>query len=232
MKKLIIASILALSGIASSQAADFFDTSRPDNLFNLGVRVGMNTATRNIKNDVFDVWNSNTWGTGFDAGIVADINFRDYISIQPGIFYESRSNKYTYIYTNAVSQDGPTYVSQFGKDRSYTLQIPILCSIHFNLCDNIRWNVEAGPYFHIFLKNKVEGDLVYPVYKAQNATPTGLSAVKPSSFDFGIKLGTSIKFLDHYLVGVHYLAGCLHPWKDGAIGGRNKAWTFTLGYDF
>lgn len=231
-KSLLLATLLMSVMTFSMSAADFFDKSNPENLFNLGVRVGMNTSTRNIDNDVFDAWNSNTWGTGFDAGIIADLNFKDYISVQPGLFFQSRSNKYSYITTTAVTEEGTFYMNQFGKDRSYSLIIPIMCAVHFNLSDNIRWNVEAGPYFDIILKNSISNNILYPIYNAPNATPAKYSAANPSKFDFGLKMGTSIKFLDHYLVGVHYMAGCLHPWQEGKLGGRNKAWTFTIGYDF
>lgn len=230
-KSLILSVALAAISSLSASAQEFFDTSNPENLFNLGVRVGINTATRNINNDVFDAWSSNTWGIGFDAGVVADINFKDYISVQPGLFFESRSNKFTYCSTKAVTEAGTELMTQFGKDRSYNLMIPIMCSVHFNIAKNVRWNVEAGPYFDIILKNSLSNNILYPVYGAPNSLPSGFNAATPSKFDFGFKFGTSIKVYGHYLFGIHYEAGCLKPWKDSSIGGRNKAWTFTIGYD-
>lgn len=44
-------------------------------------------------------------------------------------------------------------------------------------------------------------------------------------------MGTGIQVLDHYYLGVHYEAGCTKVWKH-SLAGRNKAWTFTIGYDF
>lgn len=231
-RKLISALAIAAIAIPPSKAAKFFDTSAPESLFEVGVRLGVNTSNRSLDKNIFDVWNINAWGAGVNIGAVADINFRDYISIQPGIFFESRASKYTYVNTESVTETGPLTLTQYGKDRSYNFTIPILCSVHFNVSNDIRWNVEAGPYFQIIMKNKVNGSFSYPLYRAENAIPAGYTAANASNFDFGFKFGSSLKFKSHYLVGIHYEAGCLHPWKEKALGGSNKAWVFSLGYDF
>lgn len=214
-------------------AKKFFDSSSADNLFNIGVRFGINTSNRNIKGSVYDVWNNSAWGTGIDAGVVADINFRDWISIQPGFFYESRSGKYTYINVDDYDADGvPIDYVQYGRDRSYNFTVPILAAVHLNIADNIRWNLEFGPYLQFSLKNSVSGKFSYPVYSKPGSLPVDYLPVKSSKFDFGFKMGTSITMLNHYVVGVHYEAGVLNTWNESCLGGRRKAWVFSIGYDF
>ncbi len=218
---------------SAAWSADFFDTSAPESLIDLGVRFGVNTSNRNLNKEVFNVWNLNSWGTGIDAGVVVDINFRNYFSIQPGLFYESRSGKYSYVNVAGYNEEGEAeYMTQYGRDRSYNFVIPIMAAFHFNLSDDIRWNVEAGPYLQIRLKNSVNGDFYYPVYTNPAANPTDYVAIKCTKGDFGLKFGTGLKILDHYVVAVHYEAGWLKPWSDSRLGGRNKAWVFSLGYDF
>lgn len=232
MRKSIITFCLAMASTASLPAADFFNTGAPDNLFNIGLRAGVNTTNVTINKDVFDTWSSNAWGVGGNVGVVADINFRDYISVQPGFFFETRSSKYTYISRTSISTEGTEYLSQFGNIHAYNFTIPILGCVHFNLSDDIRWNVEFGPYFQIVLKNKVSGQINYPLYSASDALPQNYARTTPTKFDFGFKIGSSLKVLDHYLVGFHYEAGCLKPWDNGSLGGRRKGWVFSLGYDF
>lgn len=223
--------ILATVFAGTAGAADFFDKSAPENLFNLGVRLGVNTSNKNVNKNVFDTWNCNSWGTGIDVGVVADLNFRNWLSIQPGFFYESRSGKYSYISTSSLALDGPEYFAQYGRLRSYNFTVPILCSVHFNISDDVRWNVEAGPYLQFILKNSVSGDFSFPIYGENSALPITYSPINPSKFDFGLKFGSSLKILNHYLVGIHYEAGWLKPWKNANIGGRNKCWVFSIGYD-
>lgn len=232
---------LAFGTLFPASASDFFNSGNPANLFNLGVRLGVNTSNKNIDNMVFDTWNTNSWGTGVDVGVVADINFKDFISVQPGIFFESRSGKYSYVSQAKVvsvpAEGGDTehsiqYLTQFGNMRSYNFIIPIMGCVHFNLSNDIRWNVEFGPYFQIVLKNNIKGNVKYPLYSGADPMPISYAEVVPTKFDFGLKFGTSLKVLDHYVVGVHYEAGCLKPWTNSQLGGRRKAWVFSLGYDF
>lgn len=235
MRKIFTFIAACVIGLATgnSYAKDFFDTSTPDDLMNLGVRFGVNTSNRNVNKDVFNVWNCNSWGTGIDVGIVAELNFRDWFSIEPGLFFESRSGKYTYINTYGYAEDQSQILySQFGHDRSYSFLIPIMALCHFNVSNDIRWNLEFGPYFQVVLKNKVNGDFVVPVYNSINGLPVGYQGVNSSKTDFGFKMGSSLEILHHYLVGIHYEAGVLKPWEDGKLGGRRKAWVFSIGYNF
>ena len=219
-------------GALPARGADFFDTSHPASLLDLGVRLGVNTSTRNLNNDVFNVWNNNAWGTGVDVGVVADINFRDFFSVQPGIFFESRSGKYSYVNVDGYDDEGaPELMMQFGHSRSYNFTIPVMASFHFNVTDGLRWTVDAGPYLQFGLKNTIDGECYYPVYMNPQGTPVGYEAVKARKSDFGMRFGTALEVLGHYTVGVHYNAGWLHPWSEKSLGGRNKTWVFSIGYN-
>ena len=230
MKKILLS--IALCGAAlTASAQEFFSTEDPDDLFNIGVRVGVNTSNRTIATPMASIWNVNSWGTGFDAGVVADINFKDYISIQPGFFYESRSGSFAY-QGSAYSATGDPFVfTQVGKGREYLFTIPIVGSLHFNILDELRWNVDFGPYFQFKLRSTFDQKFAYP-----EATITGgieyFNDVKTSRCDVGLKMGTGLDIYEHYYIGVHYLAGLCHPWNPGKLGGHNKEWLFTIGYNF
>lgn len=226
MKKILASMALALFASAPAFADDFFSTDDPDQLFNVGVRVGLNTSNRTVSGSMAGVWNQNSWGTGFDAGFVADINIKNYISIQPGFFYESRSGAFAY---ESPSYGGSNLV-QFGKGREYLFSVPIVGSLHFNVLDDLRWNVDFGPYFQFKLKSTFDHKFEYPY--AYDGGIVYLDNVKTSRVDVGLKMGMGLELFKHYSVNVHYLAGLCNPWYPGELGGHNKAWLFTLGYTF
>ncbi|MCM1437216.1 MAG: PorT family protein [Prevotella sp.] len=219
----------------NAKGADFIDTSIPDEPFNLGVRIGINTSNRTLNKDIFDRWNKNSWGTGFDLGVVADINIRNYIALQPGLFFQTRSGDFTYV--NSVTstaaalparvQSVKSEMVQYGHCRSYSFYIPVLCSVRFNLSDDVRWSVDLGPYMAFTLKN----DFDKAMYIPDTLNPQ-FHEVKPAGVDVGAKMGMGLNIKEHYYIGIHYLAGGLSPWKDSNLGGKNKAWSFTVGYDF
>ncbi len=219
----------AVSSISAS-ASDFLSTETPEKLLGFGARIGINTSNVTMRDKIFPDYNVNSWGTGFDAGIVADINIRDYIAVQPGFFFQSRTGNYFY-----ADSDLPDYANidnsvQAGHIRAYRFYIPIVASLRFNITEGLRWNVDFGPYVSTNLHSN-EGSRIYYDYYEPDGTlvynPMRLSAV-----EFGFKMGTGFRILRHYTVGVHYLAGLTHPWKEGYAGGSSKCWTFTIGYDF
>ena len=125
MKKLFLSLAMALAGILPAASQEFFSTDEPAQLFNLGVRVGLNTSNRTITGMTASVWNHNSWGVGFDAGFVADINLKNFISLQPGFFYETRSGAFAYqntLYAGEVH----TTKTQVGKGREYLFTVPIV----------------------------------------------------------------------------------------------------------
>lgn len=237
-KTLLIAICLAPIAFTAS-AQKFFDNSPGDKLISFGVRIGVNTSDNTIKEDAFNLWNKNSWGTGFDAGVVADINLRNYISIQPGIFFQSRSGDYTYAsryWVPVIGEDGQTKneaedVIQYGHTRNYNLYVPVMASVRFNIGSKVRWMVDFGPYFNFKLGSSGNASLYDLVYR-DDEFALKETEIERRGFDFGIKMGTGFKFFSHYYVGIHYMGGTMSPWKNAGLGGRNKAWTFTAGYDF
>lgn len=222
--KAFFISILCFASALTCTAADFFSTEKPDQFMNLGVRVGLNTSNITASGKVFNGYNVNSWGLGFNAGIIADINIRDYIAVQPGFFYESRSGNFAY---QQVGTEG-TADYQLGHLRSYHFTVPILASMRFNISDDVRWIVDFGPYVSFKLKSN------YDPISFSSYEPDGLVTAKSADMakaDFGFKMGTGIKIRGHWYFGIHYSAGALHAWKQSYMKGHNKSWDFTIGFD-
>ena len=224
----VIALAALVFGAPAARAISILDTAPADDLFTLGVRVGLNTSNRTINKDVFNVWNQNSWGTGFTAGAVCDIWLRNYISIQPGVFFESRSGKFSYI--GDWGQNAADTDVQVGKMRNYNLTVPVLASLHLRVGSLLRWDVELGPF--VSFRLKTGGDRVLIPSDSFSASDVSYQTAHQRKFNAGIKIGTGLTLMRHYYLGVHYLASMMSPWKLNGLDGRDKAWTFTLGYNF
>lgn len=215
--------VLTALGFTGAKA-QFFDTSKPDDFFRLGVRVGVNMSNVSAGGKNFDDDSHDSWGTGFDAGIVADISFRDWLALQPGIFYQSRSNNYTHI--TGVGADQQIAV---GHTLYYSFYIPIMATARFNVTEKLRWSLEAGPYVSFGVGHNDAGLKVAP--SPEEYFDRGYFC-RHEKTTMGLKMGTGLELLDHYYLGVHYMGGFGNAWKEPGVSGHNKAWTFTLGYNF
>lgn len=226
----ILTSLILSVSSAYVSAADFFSTDPADRLFNLGVRFGINTSNRTFSKDYFDIWNVNSWGTGIDAGVVLNLNMREFFSIQPGFFFESRSGNYSYVqnYVNS-SNENDNYI-QVGHVKTYNFVIPVMASFRFNITDNLKWLVEAGPYIQFKLHSS-DADKIELIEQSAYGN-IKVSTAQSKFTDIGLKFGTGLMLDGHYSFSIHYMAGTSNVWKVPFEGGKNKAWSFTLGYDF
>lgn len=168
---------------------------------------------------------------------MVSLNFRDYLSVQPGFFFESRTGAYTLMGPLSDPSDPQVTgdVAQAGKRSSHNFTVPVMAVIHFNLTYDVRWNVEAGPYVSFLLDSRLKNKR----FVVTDVNDRPLFSQKAASVDFGFKLGTGFEFLEHYYVGVHYLAGCIDAWKGlkmgdytKSFGGVTKEWVFSVGYNF
>lgn len=225
MKRLFTAFIIALTGIISTvpATAQFLDTSKPDNFFRLGARIGFNMSNVSVGGKQFE-FNHDSWGAGFETGVVADLILREWFAIQPGFFYQSRSNSYTHVSGVGVSQN-----IRIGHTLYYAFYVPVMFSARFNITDRLRWLAEAGPYLSLGVGHNDNGINISGLEETHFDNDYFDSHKKTS---FGIKAGTGLEIYDNYYIGIHYMAGFGNAWKLPQYNGHNKAWTFTLGYNF
>ena len=212
-------------------AQEFFSTETPQQLFNIGFRLGVNTSNRTFPKGAFNRWNTNGWGTGVEAGCVVDINIRDFISIQPGFFAGTRSDTYAYAHSYYDVYGEKDDFSQMGRNRAFSFTIPIMASFRFNLSPSVRLIAEAGPYVEYFLSNTAKEKIIVLNRQTSIDDLVEGTTAHPSKGDYGFKIGAGISFRRHYSFHIHYLAGCRHAWSTPLTGGHNKQWLFTVGYD-
>lgn len=243
MKKKIIALAIGIFAMTSNTmlAADFLDTNASGSTITAGLRFGINSSNQKGTLRGYSDNASFNWRTGFTVGGVINLNVRNYFSVQPGFFFENRSFDYTVVRLDNASQ---LLQNDLGHTRSYSFNIPVLASFHFNLTDGLQWNVEAGPYFQFGIGGNDEIEQIHSQVSAQpNGQGTyiytksdrdfyGGGQWQHRKFDWGFKFGTGLRLYHHYVIAVYYLAGCknssaIPEWKM-----RNKSWNFSIGYDF
>lgn len=226
----IIAALL-ITFVNTAFCQDFFSKDQAPSLFNIGVRLGVNTSNRTFPADAFNRWNVCGWGTGVAAGCVVDLNLRDYFSIQPGIFIESHNGTYALAHTYYDLEGQPDDFSQMGRLRSVNVNVPVMVSVKFNLSPTLRFMAEAGPYVQYYFNDNAR-DKIQVIL--QQETPDDLvegEMAIPSKFDAGLKIGGGFMFRRKYSFNIHYLAGSRNAWTTPYKGGKNKEWLFTIGYE-
>jgi len=246
MKRLTVITSLIMSLAAMQASAQLsIDTSNSDRPFNVGVRVGVNTS--NLSNNMLDVVpgihsSSVDWKAGFTGGVVVDIKMRNFFALQPGFFFETRSDSFQHV---TVTDGDVTQMEIVDGDQSSSyFKIPVLASFRFLIGSNMEWQIEAGPYFSFGLG----GNEKYSVLTA-GEPDSGSRYKRPlfgddgfvKSYDWGFKMGMGLVLMEHWYVGIHYEAGCRNVLKSSAyasnisfpdLSGHNKAWDFTIGYNF
>ena len=228
-KALFLSLIFVFLSIPIS-AQNFFSTEKAQKFFSIGARIGVNATNHTFNPNYFNRWNVNSWGSGFEAGVVATLSFRDYLAVQPGIFFESRTGNYAYATDYITNLQTSDTFTQMGHSRFYDVVIPIMAVIRFNVSSNVRWLVEAGPYGQINIQ-RPDADNIQVLERLPLVNDYTVFRASSHFYDYGIKIGSGLMFAEHFYFGIHYLAGLREVWGQPA-GGKNKAWTFTLGYDF
>lgn len=246
MKKIALSIIVVFVAALSSSAQVFIDTNETYKPISIGLRVGGNTSnlSTNYESVIPDMgWNHTQWRGGFTLGTVLDVRLRNFIALQTGLFVETRSCRYHYLQASLVDD----YMSAYdGEYESNYWQVPLMLSFRVNWGYSTVFVFDIGPYFAWGFG----GDNAYSIYttRGDDATDYDITQMKvdgdffgkggvAKSYDWGFKMGVGIELSEHYYIGAHYLAGCRnvmkqYPGFEGWASGRNKAWSFTVGYNF
>lgn len=145
---------------------------------------------------------------GFQLGVGMDYGFSENWSLQSGLMISSKGYKV---------KEGEYKETT----RPIYLDIPILAAYKFNISDNTKFVINAGPYLAIGLggKNKVDGiDESEKIF--------GDDGWK--RFDLGIQYGIGLELSDRYLINLTGQNGFISP----ADGGDPKNMTFSIGVGY
>lgn len=234
MKRVLLI-ISLFMGVIPAVHAKFFSTAPASDIIQIGVRAGLNTSTQTIDRDNFPNWSSSGWGTGFQLGVDVPVGILDFLSIQPGLYYQLRSGDY--------SVSSSTQTAQMGHYSMSYISIPVTVQVNFNLNDRLRWGVEAGPYFSWRIGSHhssavispvpvtIEGSDGVTVTPGENIT-YNVGTMSKQKKDYGMKIGTYFLFNHKWYAGLHYYAGMTRVYKNKDLGGSNLLWALSVGYNF
>lgn len=152
---------------------------------------------------------------GFHLGVGMDYGFSENWSLQSGLMISSKGYKYDKDVLGADFKARPIY-----------LDIPILAAYKFNISDNTKFVINAGPYLAFGLGGKgkfdVDGAEDIKVFKGEEGM---------SRFDLGIQYGIGLEISEHYLVNLTGQNGFICPW-DVDEGDKPKNMTFSIGVGY
>lgn len=152
---------------------------------------------------------------GFNLGVGMDYGFSENWSLQSGLIISSKGYK----------------LKDYAKVRPIYLDIPILAAYKFNISDNTKFVINAGPYLAFGLGGKCKfdegGD--YKLFKGEDGEDA-----EYSRFDLGIQYGIGLEIGDHYLVNLTGQNGFISPfdYPDGYDGDKPKNMTFSIGVGY
>lgn len=238
MKKLLVIIVCALATISGVNAQGV----------SFGVRAGLNVA--NAGGDFKD---NKNYGedmdfkskVGFHVGVIADIELSKSFYLQPGLYFSTKGLK-------AEDKDNDAdYSEKLNYNLNY-LELPILASYRFNISDNVKWQINAGPYFALGVGGKMkttvtdEGEKMEYKSDAFGTEKEDDEEIKGGlkRFDAGLSFGTGISISKIY-IGVKYDLGLANiadkkseMWggfgEDGnkALKVRNRNFAVSVGYTF
>lgn len=151
---------------------------------------------------------------GFNLGVGMDYGFSENWSLQSGLMISSKGYKV---------KEGEYKETT----RPIYLDIPILAAYKFNISDNTKFVINAGPYLAFGLggKNKVDGVDESEKVFGDNGW---------NRFDLGIQYGIGLELSDRYLINLTGQNGFICPWdtEDGEDKPKNMTFSIGVGYRF
>ncbi len=241
MKKIILIAILfitvsSLQSISAQMAGDGYSRifSKPaagnNTGITFGVRGGLNFA-KIAMNDNYD--NDQKASIGFNLGTIADIPLLYGFYFQPGLFLISNGAKYKE--KGSETYYGEEYKWEYTEKIVLTyLQLPLLASYHYNISNELQWEVNFGPYLAVALAGKLktkwketeDGE----TEKGSESESIFGNDYAAKRFDFGLCFGTGITW-DKYYIGLRYDLG-LTNMLDNNNSWKNRVFSINIGYNF
>lgn len=158
---------------------------------------------------------------GFQLGVGMDYGFSESWSLQSGLLISSKGYKY-----DAKDVHDYSY-----KSRPIYLDIPILAAYKFDISDNMKFVINAGPYLAFGLGGKCKydegGD--YKLFKGEEGDDAEMKR-----FDLGIQYGVGLELNERYLINLSGQNGFISPYNypDGYEGDKAKNMTFSIGVGY
>lgn len=150
---------------------------------------------------------------GYTVGVGLDYQFTDMWYLQSGLNITGKGAKAGDL-----------------KIKTHYLEIPVLAAAKFNVSDNMKFVVNAGPYLAFGMGGKLEeGDASMKVFSKED----GMEEALMKRFDLGLQYGVGLELSDKYLINLTGQYGFIDPFKgDSGESSHNIAFMIGVGYRF
>ena len=175
---------------------------------------------------------------GYTVGIGADYAFSNMFSLQTGINFTSKGTREV-----DVEDDYRNYNKEVFKVFSHYAELPVLAAVKFQVTDDFKVLVNAGPYFAMGLAGKeeytntaIQGvDYSYDLFKDSKDNKALMNR-----FDTGLQFGVGTELNDHFLINLTGQCGFISPYNepydrmygDDGKSPKNLNFMITAGYRF
>lgn len=215
MKKLIV-SIAAVALCVSSYAQNF----------SWGVRAGLNISSISEKNAGEEDSGLKS-KVGFNVGIMGDYAFSERLSIESGLYFSQLGAK-----ANGEEADLTINLGY--------LQLPLLATYKFPISNNVKWGIQAGPYFGVGIGGKIKTEAGGVTLKVDSFGDGDSEEVGGffQRFDMGLAFGTGVTISEKIYIGVKYDLGLQNLLCSKAKEGtgdykmKNGNFSINVGYNF
>lgn len=230
MKKVFILSFLFCAIVGTQNLfAQFASRSHSNSIINtseitFGVRGGLNISKMSME-DSEGIKSK----AGFNIGAIVDVPVFSLIHFQTGLFVSAKGLRVKEKYSEE------DYSEEYSiKWRPTYLELPLLLSFHYNITNNIEWQVNAGPYLALGIfgkatetySEKEDGE----TYKETESYKLfGDDGYGFRRFDVGLCFGTGITYSNLYF-GIQYDLGLNSLDPDWKI--KNRTFAINIGYNF
>ena len=173
---------------------------------------GLNLATQST-----EVGGDFKMNPGFHAGFAVDIPLADFLSLEPGLLFETKGTKYS-----TVEQGIPVEI----KMHLFYVDMPLVLKGIYDFGNNKKVYVAFGGYFGVGLFGKIKASATYQGESEtiKMTVPWGDGGY--SRIDGGLEFGGGFE-LNKFLIGVSYDLG-LANLEDA--GTRNRVFKISIGF--
>lgn len=231
MKKILVLIVLFTNGIICFAQIDF----------KYGFEVGANFAIKNTnqyynynQDDDENNYQSNTIlsrpQTGINAGVMFEIDFNDYFSLQPNIVFSfQNSNTDEYYFSNETGFSNKTDMAWVNQNLFY-FNIPVNVKFKYPVSKKVSVFMLLGPSFNVglfgneYLVKKERKHIAIDdfITKKELLTKTFGDEGYLSRFNFGLNYGIGIELINKICLSVEFNQGLININKQKKVGGHFK----------
>ncbi|MDR1756926.1 MAG: PorT family protein [Culturomica sp.] len=170
--------------------------------------------------------------TGFHLGVVADLEITGSFYLQPGLYLTTKG---------AQLEESEGQASYEQKVNLSYLQVPVLASYRFDLGDDLKLHLNAGPYLAYGVGGKIKEETKWQGGSEENKYDAfGTSGEDTEKgglkrFDAGLSLGAGVSIGKIY-AGLNYDLGLSNLAEEKEWGNetkiKNRSFNISVGYNF